>query len=111
MPITEKFLGQSKPADANAVSIYSPPAGFRVIVKTVNIVNTGASAINVRIFYDDAGTTYDGSTALIWDREILPGVPFIINVWWASDQVVANFAVRTDTADDATFTFFGVELN
>ena len=109
MAIQPKQLGQSRPANTNAASIYRPAPGITGIVSSVCIVNTGSSRILVRIFHDDDGVTYDESTALLWDEPIDPGSPFYRDCYWPANNSGGNFAVRTDTANDAVFTFYGSE--
>lgn len=110
MAITEKQLGQSRPANTTAASIYSPPSSTRVIIKSVEVTNTSSSKVKYRIFHDDNGTTYDETTALRWDITLGANESDSFNVYWTSNDSTGNFAVRTDTANALTFTFYGAEL-
>lgn len=110
MTITYKQLGQSRPANTTAVSIYSPPASTQAIIKSIVICNTTASLANCRIFVDDDGTTYDETTAVVWDAPVQNNSSSLtVEVNICMNNSSGNLAVRTDTADALTFTAFGME--
>jgi hypothetical protein len=110
MALTEKMLGQVAPVGTSPVSVYSPPASTRGIVKTIVVCNTSGSAAKFRLFLDDDGTTYDETTALYWDVEVSPGIPFQIDTMLAMNNVAGNLAFRSDTANALTCTVFGGEI-
>ncbi|KKL05587.1 hypothetical protein LCGC14_2604560, partial [marine sediment metagenome] len=56
---TGKQLGQLRPANTTAASIYSPAAGVIAEIHTIFIANNTNGAIAARLFHDDDGTTYD----------------------------------------------------
>ena len=58
---------------------------------------------------DDAGTTYDESTALIWDASLSPGSYAIIDGPFYMNNLSGNLGVRSDAASELTFTAFGRE--
>ena len=62
-----KQLGQIRPANTTAVSLYSPGADTQTIIKSIIVCNTSGSSATFRIFVDDNGTTYDQATALFYD--------------------------------------------
>lgn len=111
--LTRKQLGQATPADTSAVSIYSPASG--VVDTTIDalfVANTSSGNKTFRVFLDDDGTTYDTTTALFYDvavvanatNNILSGAsPLYMN------NSSGNLAVRSSSANDLTFTVFGVE--
>jgi len=109
MAIQPKQLGQLRPANTTAASIYSPTSGITGIISSICIVNTGSSAALARVFHDNDGTTYDETTALLWEERILPGRAFYRDCHWPANNSSGNFAVRTDKANDLTFTFYGSE--
>ena len=110
MSITEKQLGQARPANSLAVSIYSPGASVRGLVKTIFVANTTSGAVSFRIFVDDDGTTYDETTALFWDTTIDGSTTVELNSYIAMDNSSGNLAVRTDSPNALTFTVFGAEI-
>lgn len=112
MALQEKQLGQLRPANTTAASIYSPAISTTAIIKTIVVccTSTSSGAKQFRIFLDDDGTTYDESTALYYDVNISNRETVTINTFIAMDDSSGNLAVRTDTADALTFTVFGAEI-
>lgn len=110
MQLQEKQLGQLRPANTTAASLYSPGANVTGIAKNLVICNTTTSTAKFRVFADDAGTTYDETTALFWDVPILGGQTVQVDMFTPLDDSTGNFAVRTDTNDALTFTLFGAEV-
>lgn len=108
-----KMLGQARPANTTAVSIYSPTTGVTANIQHIVICNTTGTAATFRIFHDDDGTTYDQTTALYYDKNIngaetlriypLGGLGFCMN------NPDGNMAVRTGTNNALTFTVYGQE--
>ena len=110
MALQEKQLGQARPANTTAVSLYSPGTGVTAIIKGVFIANTTGTAAKFRLFVDDDGTTYDESTALYWDASVPANSTVEICTFMAMNNASGNMAVRTDTASALTFTAFGAEV-
>ena len=111
MAFQEKQLGQVRPANTTAVSIYSPAASTTGIIKNIVICNTSAASAKMRIFLDDNGTTYDETTALFWDVQIDAGSSLQVDSHQGMSDSTGNLAVRTDTNDALTFTVHGVEVS
>jgi len=109
MALTEKQLAQARPANTSNTQVYSPPASTTGVVVFMTIANTTASPALARVFHDDDGTTYDESTALIWDLSIAANTTVYEKVYWPVDSA-GNLAVRTSVASALTFTFGGVEV-
>ncbi len=109
MAHAEKQLGQLRPANTTAASLYSPTSG-NTIIKSVVVCNTSGVAATFRIFADDDGTTYDETTALYWDVAIAADTTIQVDTFWAMNNSSGNLAVRTDTNNALTFTAFGTEI-
>lgn len=107
--ITRKQLGQLKPADTNAASIYSPPVGVTGTVQSIIVTNNTGSVATFRIFLDDDGTTFDESTALFWDEPIPVGRAIVLKVDLPMSFTAGNLAVRSSVSDALTFTVHGEE--
>lgn len=105
-----KQLGQLTPANTTAASLYSPAANTETIIKSIIICNTGNTSNKYRIFHDAAGTTYDESTALFWDIQLNKESTEILEFNLAMNGSTGNLAIRTDSADDLTFTCYGAEI-
>jgi hypothetical protein len=108
--IQEKQLGQLRPTDTTAASLYSPGVGVTAIIKSIVICNQTSSSAKFRIFLDDDGTTYDESTALFFDITIAANSTDQIDTFYAMNNSAGNLAVRTDTNSAITFTCFGAEI-
>ena len=110
MATTLKQLGQLTPANTTAASLYSPGASTQTLIKSIVVCNTGNTANKYRIFHDDNGTTYDESTALFWDIQLNKESSDILELNIAMNDSTGNLAVRTDSANDLTFTCYGAEI-
>ena len=105
-----KVLGQLRPADTNAASLYSPPANRAVEITRLVVCNQSGAVATFRIFLDDNGTTYDETTALMWDVSIGDGVIYNEDTkGWGMTDSTGNLAVRSSVNDALTFTVFGKE--
>ncbi len=108
--LQEKQLGQLRPANTTAASLYSPPAATTWVGKNLVVCNTSASSALFRVFHDEDGTTYDETTALFWDVSISAGETVSITGLMAGYTNAGNIGVRTDTANALTFTLYGAEI-
>ena len=104
-----ELLGQSRPANTTAVSIYSPVSGQHTKITKIVICNTASTTQKFRIFLHNTGTTYDETTALFWDINVPTETTVEIEGDWWIDDSSGNLAVRTDSASAFTFTIFGEE--
>lgn len=110
MTIQEGQLGQLRPSSTTAQSLYSPAASTTWVGKSLAICNTSGSVAKARVFHDENGTTYDESTALIWDVELEADETVFIDSLLCGSDSAGNVGVRTDTANALTFTFYGAEI-
>ena len=103
-------LGQARPADPAAVSLYTLPANTRTKVTSVVICNTTGSAVSVRLFHSLSGTTYDATTALLYDVVVdaNTSASFDPSDLWL-ENTSGNIAVSTGTNSALTFTMYGME--
>jgi hypothetical protein len=111
MTLQEKQLGQLRPSNTTAASIYSPGAGVTTIVKQIYVTNTSSTGSLFRIFVDDDGSTYDQSTAIFWDVSIDANTTVEISTFIAMNNSAGNLAVRTSQANTLTFSIFGAEVS
>jgi len=109
MELFEKQLGQLRPANTTAASLYSPATNVTGIAKNLVVSNTTSNLAKFRVFSDDDGTTYDETTSLFFDVPLSGNTTVQIDMFVALDDPTGNFAVRTDTASALTFTLFGAE--
>lgn len=109
MTTTLKQLGQLRPANTTAASLYSPGASTDAVVKAIVICNTSGADATARVFHDDDGTTYNETTALAWDLVIPADSIVVLELFVAMSDDTGNVAVRTDTGNALTFTAYGSE--
>lgn len=110
MAMQEQQLGQLRPANTSAASLYSPGSSETAIVYSIVVCNTSGADATYRIFHDDNGTTYDETTALFWDVTLTADSSDILEMKVSMDDSSGNLAVRTDTANAITFTAYGVVI-
>ncbi len=110
MAIQEKQLGQLRPGDTTAASLYSPGASTTGIVSSVVISNVGTVSANYRLFVDDNGTTYDETSSLAWDVSLPANTTDVWTEKITMNDATGNLAVRTDIASALNFTAFGIEI-
>ena len=110
MALQEKQLGQLRPANTTAASLYSPGASTTTIAYTLVVCNTSAASAKYRIFHDDDGTPYYETTALFWDIPIATDTTDTIEIKISANDANGNIAVRTDTNSALTFTLYGAEI-
>lgn len=106
----EQQLGQLRPANTTAASLYSPGASEIAVIKTIVICNVTTTSAKFRIFIDDNGTTYDQTTALFYDTTIAGNTTVQLDTFYSMNDSTGNLAVRTDIADAINFTAFGAVI-
>ena len=110
MAFQEKQLGQRRDNDTNTHSIYSPGANTTAIIKTIVIANTTGSDADIRVFIDDNGTTYDQSTALMYDVPIDANSTTQLCGFYPMNDATGNIAYQQGTGNACTVTVFGAEI-
>jgi len=108
--LQEKQLGQLRPANTTAASLYSPAANTTWVAKSLVVCNTSGAACSFRAFHDEDGTTYDETTALFWDVPLAANETITISILLAGYTNAGNVAVRTSVANAITFTLYGAEI-
>jgi len=109
--IQEKQLGQNRPTDTTAVSIYSPGDNVTAIITHIFVCNVTANTPSYRIFVDDDGTTYDTTTALYYDNAMAANETEKIPCFIAMNNPDGNIAIRTSAGSEICFTIFGTEIS
>ena len=105
-----KQLGQLRPANTNAASLYGPPENKGVIVDKIVVCNVTANTPTFRVFHDEDGTTYDQTTALAYDEALPANQRLVIDGPFYMRNTNGNLAVRSSANDEITFTAYGREL-
>jgi hypothetical protein len=103
-----RILGQLRPANTTAASIYSPPTHLKAEIRKIVVCNTSGSGTTFRIFHSQASTTYDETTALYWDVAIAADTTTsYVEEFWMDGREGGNFAVASGVGNALTFTVYG----
>lgn len=111
MALSEKHLAQARENSTSAVSVYSPPANTKTIIKNITVCNQTGATVACSIFLDNDGTTYDQSTALVYGRPIYAYDSLILDTYWVMDNDAGNLAYQSDAANALTITLSGAEIS
>ncbi len=107
-----QVLGQARPANGTAVSIYGPADRTKALIFGINIANTTSSSATYRLFIDEDGTTYDQSTALAYDVSIAANNQVLLEYRDGLPiENPGNLAIRVGTNSALTFTAYGSEVS
>ena len=104
-------LGQVRPSGTAAVSLYSPPAATDTIVSMIKCCNVSVAAADVSVYLDDDGSTFDESTALHFEVELLAGETLEVTGTITLNDSSGNIGVQSSVANAITFTLFGDEVS
>lgn len=101
-----KQLAQSRPSDTNAASVLT---GSQWEVDLIIICNVGSDTAGASLYHDADGSTYDESTAILFNATIDAGtvVHYEPEEPIANSNVSGNLAVKSGTASGLTFTVYG----
>jgi len=101
-------LAQVRPAGTAAVNGWSPDFFGQFEVTLIHCANVSGASIDISLFHDVDGTTYDQDSALVYVHTIPAGGVFQLEsslVGYSTDE---NFGVQCSVANGVTFTFYGV---
>jgi len=110
MPVGIKMLGQLRPADTTAATLYTKAQDSKVWLDQLFVCNTTAGAIACRVCVDEDGSTYDETTALYWDKSVGANDTLVVDLHAYLETDTGSVGVRTATGDALNFTLFGEEL-
>lgn len=103
----KRQLGQVRPSGTSAVSLFAPGVSKPYQVELINISNVSSAAVNVSLFHDIDGTTYNQTTALIYQHTLEVGEVVQIDGLIADYLAAGNLGCQSSVADAATFTVYG----
>lgn len=100
-------IAQLRPANTSAATLVSEVRPF--FVDLIIICNTTSSSAVFSIFHDEDGTTYDESTALMFNATLQGGDMAYVDVprGIANNKVSGTIGVKSGTASALTFTAYG----
>lgn len=107
-----KQLGQLKPADTAAASVYSPSTDATAKLLLLVICNTTGSAATYQVFHDADGSTYDATTALSYSVSLAANTSTYLDLKGIfMNNSSGNIGVQSGTGAAINFTLYGVEYS
>lgn len=104
--LTYTQLAQLRENTTTATDIYNCQAG-QTVQAFLKISNVSSSAAEVRVFHDNSGSTFDESTAIVWDMRLLPGEILEIDHIFINDEN-GYLGYRTSVANALNATLYGI---
>ena len=104
-----RILGQLRPADTNAASLFSPTRGFEYRIDVIYVCEQAGATPTYRIFFDDDGATYDETTAIAYDVALTANQSLRVEGPFYMNNAAGNLGVRSSANNQITFTAFGEE--
>lgn len=104
-------LAQARPADTNTATFLDPIDNNLYIVYTIIIANVTGTAANASLFHDNDGTTYDQSTALLYQVSV-PGNDSTIITFEKGLTIrgSAHLGIQSGTSSALTYSLYGIRL-
>jgi len=103
------LLAQVRPSNTTAVTAFT--ASLRTEITRILVANTSASAATLRLFHDDDGSTYDETTALVWDNSLAAGAYLDLQAYLDGAGITllpsGTLGVRSGTGNALTFNVYG----
>lgn len=109
--MARKILGQLRPGNTTAASLFSPTLGREYRIDAIYVCNTTANTPTYRIFFDDDGSTYDQTTAIAYDVAMTANQSVRVEGPFYMNNEDGNIGVRTSADNEITFTCWGEEFS
>jgi hypothetical protein len=106
MTIDYTQLAQQRENSTAAVSIYQSSVA-QTVQLFMKFANVSSAPAKLRVFHDQNGSTYDQSTAIIYDLKLLPGEFMEVDHVFVNNPS-GNVAYRSSVANALTATVYGV---
>jgi hypothetical protein len=106
MAIDYTQLAQARENSTSAVSIYQSNVGETVQV-FIKVANVSDASANVSVYHDQNGTTYDQSTALVYNLKLVPGELLEVDHIFVNNPS-GHIAYQSSVANALTATVYGV---
>lgn len=101
------LLAQARPAGTGAVTAYTKPANALVTIVGIIIANTTGSAATYSIYVDSDGSTYDQTTAILYDTNLNANQSDFLEMPITLDAAGGTLGIKTGTGNALTFTIIG----
>ena len=110
MADTLKVLGQAAPSDTNLADLYTVPDATVTTVSSIAACNRSGGALTFRVAVRPLSATVANKHYIYYDKAVAANdtVFIIIGITLSDDDVVS---VRSSSADNISFSIFGVETS
>lgn len=104
-----RLLAQLRPAATSAVTLFSPTANRPYSLDLIIATNNTANSVDITMYHDAAGTTYDDTTCVLATAPLKAGetLQYVLTVGLADYQSAGGIGVKTSIADSVNFTVYG----
>ena len=106
----EKQLAQLRPSGTGAVLLFQGKTGVQYRNLRLVVANVSNGNVDYSVFHDKDGTTYDETTALLWEIRLPRRTSDILELDIPINDSSGAIGVQIDSADDINFTLYGEEL-
>jgi hypothetical protein len=107
MALIYSQIAQARENSTSAVSVFSPGAGETHQLR-IKVANTSGASARVSIYHDDDGTTYDETTAIVWQVYVSDGQLFEIKDIFMNSSS-ENLAYQSSVANALTITVYSIK--
>lgn len=109
--LVRRQLAQLEPSVTTAVSLFSPSGHYEYSVDLILAANTSGAKVDVTIYHDVTGSTFDDTTTVLSTQtlnsgetlDFTPGDGFGLSDY----RQDGNVGVKTSVANAVTFTAYG----
>ena len=110
MADTLKVLGQLMPGDTSNATLYTVPENTQTTVSSIAACNLTAGALTFRIAIRPKGASINNKHYIYYGKSVgaNDSVFVIIGITLSDDDIVT---VQSSSADDISFSIFGVETS
>ncbi len=104
-----RILAQSRPNGTGNTTAYTKPTIANKLSTVYGIVvcNTTASAVTYRVFVCTNGSTYDQTTALVYDAPLAANESQMVELQFTLDTASGTIGVQSSTGNAINFTIIG----
>lgn len=104
-----RLLAQLRPDSTSAVTLFSPSTNRPYSLDLIIATNNTSSAVDITLYHDAAGSTYDDTTCVLATAPLKSGetLQFYLSTGLADYRAAGGLGVKTSTADSVAFTVYG----
>lgn len=103
----KRQLAQIRPSGTTAVNLFTLSSSANYVIDSIMIANLDGNSVNVSVFHDVDGTTYNETTAVIHEVAIHNPRYIKLEGPFYGYSSAENWGCQCSVADGATFTVYG----